>query len=101
MNCTFSFKKTNDSITIIISGDLIYSQVKKLQQNIDILNESLIYLDLTDVQSIDSFGLGMIVFYHTLLEKDKRKIIIIINNPESNVKKLLQQIHLDKVLNII
>lgn len=100
-NCTFSFEKKDDSMIITISGDLFYTQVKKLQQNIDSFNESIIYLDLTDVAAIDSFGLGMIVFYHILLERQKRKIMIINNNSESIVKKLFKQIHLDQVLNII
>ena len=90
---------------IILSGNVASIQVKTLQRHLEKFfmgNNNVIYLDISSVIFLDSHGLGTIVYYHTLLHKKKRKLILI-NNSDKNsyLSRLFENTNLDKVLNII
>ena len=49
---------------------------------------------------MDSHGLGTIVYYHTLMQKEKRKLILVNKNTDetSYLNRLFSLTNLDKVL---
>ena len=52
---------------------------------------------------MDSHGLGIIVYYNTLLQKEKRELVILNSNPDKSgyVYRLFELTNLDKVLRIV
>lgn len=59
-----------------------------------------IIIDFTNVNTLDSSGIGkLLVFYKKL--KDKGGTLSIINVKHENVRNLLDMICLDKVINIV
>ncbi len=62
----------------------------------------IIAVDISRVQFVDSHGLGVFVFYSTLMEKANRRLVFIHTNrtPTSYVNRLFQMTNLDKVLEI-
>lgn len=70
-----------------------------------VLNEVLasdmpseIILDLSQVEQINSSGLGMLVAANSNIQKNKSKLTL--TNLPKKVKELVRMTHLDKVLNI-
>lgn len=62
----------------------------------------IIGVDISKVQFVDSHGLGVFVFYSTLMEKANRRLVFVHTNrtPTSYVNRLFQMTNLDKVLDI-
>lgn len=89
-----------------LTGKIVDVDVKKFQHKMDSLykNKELarIVVDVTNADFIDSHGLGVIVYFHTLLQKDKRTLTIVNANPDQNsyLNRLFEVTNLDKVLNI-
>ena len=80
--------------------DITNSQDLK-QELLDIYEEGYaeIVIDFTNVDSIDSSGLGKLLLFHKKLkEKDGR--LKIINVTSDYVKKMFKMIHLNKVIDI-
>jgi anti-anti-sigma factor len=90
-----------------LSGKIIDVEVKGIQQQLDRLYKDKklhrIVLDVTRADFIDSHGLGVIVYFHTLMQKEKRKFVIINGNQDQNsyFNRLFELTNLDKVLNIV
>lgn len=61
-------------------------------------NPSSIILDLSQVEQINSSGLGMLVAANSNVQKNKKSLIL--TNLPSKVKELVKMTHLDKVLKI-
>lgn len=58
-----------------------------------------IIVDLSGVSSIDSYGLGGLVFSQRMLEKQGKSLVIVA--AEGHVKKAFSQCNLDRVLTIV
>jgi anti-anti-sigma factor len=91
---------------VAISGRAVDVDVKKLAKKIDALyrrNFPKIVIDVTNTDFIDSHGLGTVVYYHTLMQKEKRELIILNTNPNPNsyLNRLFELTHLDRVLRIV
>jgi len=58
---------------------------------------------VTRADFIDSHGLGVIVYFHTLMQKEKRSFVIVNGNPDKGayLNRLFELTNLDKVLNIV
>ncbi|MCL2218455.1 MAG: STAS domain-containing protein [Chitinispirillia bacterium] len=90
-----------------LSGKIVDVDVKKFQHKMDHLykNKELgrVVVDVTRADFIDSHGLGVIVYFHTLLQKEKRTLVILNANPDNNsyLNRLFEVTNLDKVLNIV
>jgi len=96
--------KFNYLTVIEATGDIVDSDVKKLQRKIDDLYKkgvSPIVIDLSQVKFLNSHGLGLIVYYHTLMQKSKKKLVIRMSlDEESYINKLFESTHLKFVFNI-
>jgi len=90
-----------------LSGKIVDVDVKKIQHQLDILYKNKAYsriaLDVTHADFIDSHGLGVIVYFHTLMQKEKRAFVIVNGNPDKSayLNRLFELTNLDKVLNIV
>ena len=98
--------KADQEIPLIeLSGKVADTEVKKFQRKIDQLYKKKyaeIIVDVSKASFMDSHGLGTIVYYHTLMQKEKRKLVLVNtnDNPESYLNRLFSLTNLDKVLNL-
>ena len=98
-------KTDSDIPRIELSGKVADAEVKKFQRKIDQLYKkkyAAIIVDVTRANFMDSHGLGTIVYYHTLMQKEKRKLILVNTNTDesSYLNRLFALTNLDKVLNL-
>ncbi|NLX90652.1 MAG: STAS domain-containing protein [Firmicutes bacterium] len=96
-------KKDNLTAVVVPAGkiDVTNSNLfkEKLTQLCDEGFKDII-IDFTNVNALDSSGIGkLLVFYKKL--KDKGGTLSIINIKHENVRNLLDMICLDKVINIV
>jgi anti-anti-sigma factor len=99
-------KKIKNISVLELTGRVIDVDVDKFSKKLQALykkGEQQIILDLSKTNFIDSHGLGIIVYYHTLMDKENKKLLILNMNPDdqSYVKRLFELTNLDKVLHII
>ena len=88
---------------IVLSGRAVDVDVKKLAKALDSLykkKSEKIVVDVTKTDFVDSHGLGTIVYYHTLLQKEGRQLVLLNSNPNVNsyLHRLFELTHLNKVL---
>ncbi len=100
-----NLKTEGETPCIEINGKVADAEVKKFQRKIDQLYKKkydTIIVDLSNATFMDSHGLGTIVYYHTLMQKEKRKLILINRNTDdsSYLNRLFSLTNLDKVLNL-
>ncbi|MDR0331729.1 MAG: STAS domain-containing protein [Chitinispirillales bacterium] len=100
--------KSEDTDPVVeLIGKIVDVDVKKFQHKLDHLYKKKdlprIVLDVTRADFVDSHGLGVIVYFHTLMQKEKRKFVILNGNPDQNsyLNRLFELTNLDKVLNIV
>jgi anti-anti-sigma factor len=97
---------TDQEIPLIeLIGKVADTEVKKFQRKIDQLYKKKyaeIIVDVSRASFMDSHGLGTIVYYHTLMQKEKRKLLLVNTNqdPDSYLNRLFSLTNLDKVLNL-
>lgn len=100
-------KSEGEVPVVALKGRIVDVDVKKIQHQLDRLQKELdhecIALDVTNTDFIDSHGLGVIVYFHTLMQKDKRRFVIVNANPDPNsyLSRLFELTNLDQVLNIV
>lgn len=102
MSNDFQIIKDKNSVTIsgkitIRQGKILYNHLQNLFEN----NFKQIKLNVTDVTILDSYSLGTIVFFHTILKKHNRKLIIINLSQTSLISTLFKVTNLDTVLLIV
>jgi anti-anti-sigma factor len=105
MAIELQIKKIGENPVIIVSGRAVDIDVKKLVKAMDGLykkQHEKIILDVTNTDFVDSHGLGTIVYYHTLMQKEGRELLILNTNPNPNsyLNRLFELTHLNKVLKI-
>jgi anti-anti-sigma factor len=66
-------------------------------------NPSKLIVDVSEADFIDSHGIGIIVYYHTLMQKSNATLIILNGNPNpvAYMTRLFEMTNLNKVLNVI
>ena len=101
-----SVKKSDDTPLLELTGRIVDADVKKFQRRIDQFYKKKhlrIIIDVSRANFIDSHGLGTIVYYHTLMQKERRELVICNSNPDRNsyLNRLFELTNLDKVLNIV
>ncbi|MBD3344312.1 MAG: anti-sigma factor antagonist [Chitinivibrionales bacterium] len=62
-----------------------------------------VIVDVSNAEYIDSHGLGVIIYYHKILQNKNRQLIILNKNtdPESYMARLIEITNLDKVLKVV
>jgi anti-anti-sigma factor len=99
-------KKEDDVPVVELKGRVADLDVKKVQHKIDQLYKKKvprIVIDVSRANFLDSHGLGTIVYFHTLMQKEGRQLLILNTNVDrsSYINRLFELTNLDKVLNIV
>ena len=95
-------KKKEDEVIVIPEGKIDFSNAEDFKENVlNIYNEGYrkIIIDLSNVSTIDSSGLGKILLFHKKLQ-EKDGELIIRNITSDYVRKMFNMINLDKIINI-
>jgi anti-sigma B factor antagonist len=82
-----------------ISGEIDISNAQELKSRLETSykeHETDLLVDVSDLNYIDSTGLGVIIGIYGQIRGADHRIVLI--NPRENVKKLLRITSLDKVL---
>lgn len=90
---------------IKISGKIVDTDVKAFQDELERLyknDAAQVALDISGVEFMDSYGLGVIVYFHTRMEKAGRTLVIVNENKdeEAYMNKLFETTNLDQILNL-
>jgi anti-anti-sigma factor len=98
-------KADQETPLIELTGKVADAEVKKFQRKIDQLYKkkyASIIVDVSKASFMDSHGLGTIVYYHTLMQKEKRTLVLVNANTDGNsyLNRLFALTNLDKVLNL-
>lgn len=98
MSININSKLDNDFWNVSIEGELDVSSADKLKDQLHkIVDEKMldVKIDLTNLEYIDSTGLGVIIGVLKKLRVNEKEIYIL--NPRSNVKKIFTITGLDKI----
>lgn len=96
--------KAVDAEKVVISpvGNIDFSNSQELKDELLELFEQdyqKVILDFSEVESIDSSGLGKLLLFHKKLKEKERRLVI--RNVESEyIKNMFEMIHLNKVIEI-
>jgi anti-anti-sigma factor len=99
-------KRDENSLFIKVRGSVIDDNVELLQDKLEqaygrkVLQ---IILDVGGIEFLNSQGLGVIIYMHTLMQKSGRQFFILNPNsgPSAYLDDLFRTTNLDRVLNII
>jgi anti-anti-sigma factor len=106
MSLDIKLKKIRDIPVLELVGRAIDVDVEKFSKKLDVLYHKgvpKIVVNLTKTNFVDSHGLGIIVYYNTLMQKENRELVILNANPDksSYVHRLFELTNLDKVLRTV
>jgi anti-anti-sigma factor len=101
-----SVKRDDIPALVELKGRIADLDVKRVQHKIQQLYKkkvSQIVVDVSKATFLDSHGLGTIVYFHTLMQKEGRQLLILNTNSDrtSYINRLFELTNLDKVLNIV
>jgi len=105
MKTTISLNRDQQTLTIVIPGDLTSTHVRELRAEIDaVLAESpvhwqLLLFDLTAAKMVDSMGLNLIVAVYKAAQRSGAKMRLTCSNP--NVHRALIFTRLDKFVELV
>ncbi len=106
MALDITIEKYKDFPVVVLKGRVIGDSSDKLKKTLEsVFNENSIkiILDISEIEFIDSNGLGIIIYYHTHMQKSGRKLILYIVNPDPllYINRLLEFTKLINIFNII
>jgi anti-sigma B factor antagonist len=102
MGLRIRMKKHNATPVLQLSGNAVGEDVRKISEKISGLAEgdwSTVVIDISNLDSVDSNGLGVFVFSWKLLESKGKRLLFL--NPNGFVKDLFEGSNLHKVFTII
>jgi anti-sigma B factor antagonist len=90
---------------IELKGRIVDVDVRKFHKKMDSICQKKapkIVLDISEVEFIDSHGLGIIIFFHQTLLKNGCQLVILNRNPNPNsyISRLFEITNLDQILTI-
>lgn len=106
MGITIKAKKHKGTPVLLVSGRLINVDSEKFQKKLESFckrNPQKAIVDISEVNFIDSFGLGTLVQHHTQLQKSDGQLIILNTNTDPNtyIQRLFDMTGLNKVFKIV
>ena len=105
MAITIKAKKHKGLPILAVSGRLISVDSEKFQKKLETFckkNPDKAVIDISEVNFIDSFGLGTLVHHHTQVEKSGGKLIILNLNTDPNtyIQRLFSMTGLSRIFKI-
>jgi anti-sigma B factor antagonist len=106
MSLRIKLKKVKEVPVIELGGRAIDVDVKKFSKKLQAVYKkgaSRIVIDLSRTNFVDSHGLGIIVYYNSLMQKQGRQLVILNDNPDvrNYVRRLFEVTNLDRVMRTI
>lgn len=106
MGITIKAKKINGLPVLVVSGRLINVDSEKFQKKLESFckkNQKKAIVDISEVNFIDSFGLGTLVQHHTQLQKAGGQFIILNTDTDPNtyIQRLFDMTGLKRVFQIV
>ena len=106
MAINIKINKENDLPVLSVSGRLINIDSEKFQKKLEGFckkRHDKTVIDISDVNFIDSFGLGTLIQHHTELHKANTKMILLNTNPDPNtyIQRLFDITGLKNVFNFV
>ena len=92
----------NNEVVIKPIGNIDFSNSQELKEELLQLfkqNYEKVVMDFSEIESIDSSGLGKLLLFHKKL-KEKEGTFVIRNIESDYIKNMFEMIHLDKVIEI-
>jgi anti-anti-sigma factor len=102
MSLRLRMRKHNDVPILALSGDAVGQDVTKVGEKINALikgGATTIAIDCSELDAVDSHGLGMFVFSWKIMDAQKRRLVFM--NPSEFVKNLFEGSNLHRVFTIV
>jgi len=106
MSLEIKLKKVKDLPVLELVGRAIDVDVEKFSKKLQSVYKKgadRIVIDLSKTNFVDSHGLGIIVYYNTLMSKERRQLVVLNSNPDDRgyVRRLFELTNLDKVIKTV
>ncbi len=106
MAVTIKTRKEDEVNILEVSGRLINIDSEKFQKKLEgfcVKVDKNAIIDISEVNFIDSFGLGTLIQHHTELQKNGKKLVLLNTNPDPNtyIQRLFDITGLKKVFNFV
>ncbi|MBD3322145.1 MAG: anti-sigma factor antagonist [Chitinivibrionales bacterium] len=106
MSVDIAIRKENGMPVLSLSGRVRGEGDEKLGRELEVVldqKSDKVVVDVSGAEYIDSHGLGVIIYYHKLLQNKKRQLVLLNTNtdPESYMSRLIEITNLDKVLRVV
>jgi anti-anti-sigma factor len=104
VSITAKLEKHGKTPLVRVMGKVADDDVQRVAERMDqafARNTPQVILDLTGVEFMDSRGLGTVVYYHTMLQRQKRELIVLNGTPSGFLHELFETTHLNNVLRVI
>ena len=92
----------DDHVEVKLSGELTFSSYKEFQETMKSATDAgkgSCVIDLTELQSIDSAGIGMLLFAND--ETKQTNIDLTLPGPQGPVRTVLEHTKIDEVIPIV
>ncbi len=92
---------------IKLSGRIIAVDSRKFKRKMESLflkkKNDRIIVNLSETEFLDSYGLGVIVYYHTCMQKAGRELILLNKNPnpQAYITRLFELTRLETVFKVV
>ncbi len=106
MGLTIKMGKFKETPVVRISGRVLGVDSRKLKRKMESLfkkKNDRIIVDISETDFIDSYALGVIVYYHTCMQKAGRELVLFNRNPnpQAYMTRLLDLTRLINVFKVI
>lgn len=106
MGLRISVSKQKGYPVVKVMGRVIGVDDRKFSTKMESLfkkKHTKIVIDVSDTDFIDSHGVGIIVYYHTLMKKASRELILLNANPNpvAYMTRLFEMTNLNRVLSVV
>lgn len=101
MDLNFDIKEAQNSLLILLKGDLDAYTCNSLRINVEEMLEKKvvdIYINAEQLDYIDSTGLGTIIGIYKILKEENKEIYM--EKLKPNVRKMFKITDLDQIINI-
>jgi anti-anti-sigma factor len=103
MALDISVSKKNGTHTVTLVGRLVDVDAKRFAKRMEQVygdGPQRLVVDVSRLNFINSHGLGVLVFYHTTMQRDQKEFVILNSNsdPRAYINRLMELTNLNRVI---